>query len=304
MGVSGRLGRHKGRPLHDGNIVHFKTAARNGWVGLLLALVLCGCGLQHPGEISRIALLAPFEGRYREIGYDAYYAARLAISDAGNPAIELLAVDDGGSVESAVERAKALGKDPLVKVVIALGYAVTDDQTQQAFSNLPVLIVGEWGSKPVSRHIFMLENAHAEDSLTQSGIIPITDAASLATPLTGSEVFALKQFIPLHPDTDGIRIESSSSLPDVDFRERYLQSGLFVPEPGLLATLTYDAANMALQAVQSPDPQNALETMSYSGINGVIQLKDGYWADAPIHYYCYQRPDGSNSASTPVLSPC
>jgi hypothetical protein len=294
-----RSGRDKGRPLRERCV-----AAIFKW--LLLALGLCACGLQHPSEISRIALLAPFEGRYREVGYDAYYATRLAISEAGNSAVELLAVDDGGSVEGAVERAKALVKDPLVRIVIALGYTAADAQTQRAFGDLPVLIVGQWGSKPASQHIFMMENAHAEDSLSLSGIIPITGAGSLAAPLTGSEVVALKQFALLRADTDGVRIESSSTLPDAAFRERYLKSGLFVPEPGLLATLTYDTANMALEAMQRSDVQQALETLSYSGINGIIQFNDGYWADAPIHYYCYARPDGNNpdSSAAPQLSPC
>jgi hypothetical protein len=270
--------------------------------GLILLLIgLCGCGTQRPPEISRIVLLAPFEGRYREVGYDAYYATRLAISDSGNSSTELLAVDDGGSVDSAVERAKALVKDPLVKAVIALGYAAADEETQMASGNLPVLIVGQWGSKPASSHIFMLASAQAAKSLTISGVIPITDTATLAVPLIGNEVFALKQFGQLRPNTDEIKIASSSTLPDEAFRERFLKSGLFVPEPGLLATLTYDAANIALEAMQHTDAQKALESTSYTGINGIIRFDGGYWVNAPVHYYCYQRHNASNA---PALYPC
>ena len=46
---------------------------------LLLALALTACGASNPELPGKIALLAPFEGQYREIGYNALYAVRLAI---------------------------------------------------------------------------------------------------------------------------------------------------------------------------------------------------------------------------------
>ncbi len=265
---------------------------------LILCLIivnLCGCSIFSQQEISRIALLAPFEGRYREIGYDAYYAVRLALSDGQNIGIELLAVDDGGTAENAVERAKALAKDPLVKAVIALGYAATDTRTQQAFGQLPVMIVGGWGTKPATDNIYMLTNPQISDIITTTGQFPITDAIQINTSVTGSEVFALKQFIQLRPDTNGIRIASSGSLPDGGFRERYLQSGLYVPEPGLLATLTYDAAAITLQAIHEGNTQTAFESMQYEGINGLFMFENGYWTDAPIHYYCYKQSADSKA---------
>ena len=271
---------------------------------LCLTIVsLCGCSIFSTPEISRIALLAPFEGRYREIGYDAYYAVRLALSDTHNTSVELLAVDDGGTAESADERAKALAKDPLVKAVIALGYTAADSSAQQEFGQRPVVIVGEWGAKPASDVIYLLTNPQINDIITTAGQFPITNAVEINTPIVGSDVFALKQFIQLRPNTDGVRIASSGSLPDAAFRERYLQSGLYVPEPGLLATLTYDAANMTLQAMSSGDAQTAFENMQYQGINGLFTFKDNYWADAPIHYYCYEKSRASK-AMTDTLYEC
>ncbi len=49
-------------------------------------------------------LVAPFEGSYRSIGYDAVYAARLAAGDQRNGGIdgvrlELVAYDDRGETE-------------------------------------------------------------------------------------------------------------------------------------------------------------------------------------------------------------
>ena len=66
-----------------------------------------------------------------------------------------------------------------------------------------------------------------------------------------------------------------------------MNSGLYVPEPGLLATLTHDAVGMALEAMQQSDVATALASQSYDGLNGRRRFEDGYWVDAPIHYYRY-----------------
>ena len=52
--------------------------------GLLLLLIplVTACAIQRTSTPYKIALLAPFEGRYRDVGYDALYAARLALSEA------------------------------------------------------------------------------------------------------------------------------------------------------------------------------------------------------------------------------
>ncbi len=95
---------------------------------LLLAsclLLLVSCAL--PGSTSpviKFGLVAPFEGRYRPIGYDAIYAARLAVRErnasggVGGYRVELVAYDDGGDAPSAVERARQLALDPQVMAVI------------------------------------------------------------------------------------------------------------------------------------------------------------------------------------------
>ena len=62
-----------------------------------MILIMCGCAIVKAPITTRVALLAPFEGRYREVGYNALYAARLAFADSSIMSIELLAVDDGGT---------------------------------------------------------------------------------------------------------------------------------------------------------------------------------------------------------------
>jgi hypothetical protein len=234
----------------------------------------------------RIALLAPFEGRYREIGYNALYAARMALADKGNVNIELLAVDDGGTPQSAAARARALVHDPLVKAVIALGYEASDADTQKAYGDLPVLIVGNWTIKPEMPNVFILSSPEIPQQVTTPA--DVIEAASLPIPLTGSDLFALEQFRKLRGSLDGVAILSSGSLPDAAFRERYLASAQFAPEPNLLATLSYDATAIALQTAASPDALSTLRSIHYPGLNGEIAFQDGWWANAPVHRYRYQ----------------
>ena len=88
-------------------------------------LLLASCAF--PGStapVIKFGLVAPFEGRYRPVGYDALYAARLAVRErnaaggVGGYRVELVAYDDGGDAPSAVERARQLVLDPQVVAVI------------------------------------------------------------------------------------------------------------------------------------------------------------------------------------------
>jgi len=80
------------------------------------------CGSTRP--VIKFGLVAPLEGRYRPVGYDAIYAARLAVRErnasggVGGYRVELVAYDDGGDAQAATERAKQLALDPQVVAVI------------------------------------------------------------------------------------------------------------------------------------------------------------------------------------------
>jgi len=267
-------------------VARYKFHTLIACVGLLVILV--GCSERSDAGIQRIALLAPFEGRNSEIGYDAYYAVRLAIQERGDDSIELLAIDDGGSTESATERAKALASDPLVKVVIALGNNATQSEAQEAVGAIPEIIVGQWQAKPTSKNVYMLASSQLESVLTPfDHSVTVTEAADIQSPVVGGEIFALAQFPLLNKHPDNVTIASSASLADEDFRQRYLSSGQYVPEPGLLATLSYDAAKIALVALQDHDINAIIANDRHTGLNGVIHFVDGYWLEAPIHYFHY-----------------
>ncbi len=248
---------------------------------LLMLLLLAGCGT--PASMYRIALLGPFEGRYREIGYDAYYAAKLALSDEGDQALELLALDDGGTPDSARARAVALAADPRVKAVLLTGYAAATTDTQQALgAALPAIIIGQWGSTPVGDNRFMLASADLPPESRE-----ITEMARLNGDIVGGEIFGLKQFALLGGDTPHAVIVTNAALADSAFRERLLNSGLYIPEPGLLSTLSYDAARMAAAASRTSSPADTLRNMRYEGLNGTIHFENGYWSGAPLHAYRY-----------------
>ncbi len=96
---------------------------------VLLTVGLSACAV--PGATRptvKIGLVAPFEGRYREVGYSLFAAVRLALREVnaaggvggGNRRylVELVAYDDGADPEMARQQAEKLAVDPQVVVVI------------------------------------------------------------------------------------------------------------------------------------------------------------------------------------------
>jgi branched-chain amino acid transport system substrate-binding protein len=90
-------------------------------------LLLAAC--QVPGAVRptvKVGLVAPFEGRYRYVGYDVIYAVRLALREAnaaggvGGYSVELVAYDDAADPAMAVQQARKLAVDP--DVVAAIGH--------------------------------------------------------------------------------------------------------------------------------------------------------------------------------------
>ena len=263
------------------------TSAVSGW---LLLVLLTGCAAVRAESPARIALLAPFEGRYREIGYMALYPARLALADLERVDVALLPIDDGGSIASAVDRARALALDPLVKAVIVLGNDAAAPETLDAFAELPVIVVGGWHSAPVDRSQFALALAPGE---VDSGGLDVTHAARLDVPVVGAGVLALEGFRALRADLTDVTVISAGSLPDVEFTARIMDSDPFAAEPGLLATLVYDAVSLTAHVIDGPGTTRAqvvenLRDVDFAGLNGRIRFDEaGHWQDAPRNTFCY-----------------
>lgn len=260
-----------------------------GGIACVFAVLLGACAVVKSQPVGRVALFAPFEGRYREVGYNALYAARLAFADAGNPAFELFAVDDGGTLQRAVDRARALALDPSIVAAVILGYDASAETTLDALGDIPALIVGNWADQESSPTRYWLSNPGINASLTTAPYPSVTEAAATETPLVGGDVFALQGFRELHNALEGVTVLSSGNLPDEAFAERYRASDPFAPEPGLLTSLTYDAFRLVLADAQHDraSMNDRIRLTSYEGLNGVFTLAQGYWQEAPLHQFRY-----------------
>jgi ABC-type branched-subunit amino acid transport system substrate-binding protein len=108
-----------------GSVVCKLQAAIRSSVLLVCCLLLAACRV--PGAVQptiKIGLVAPFEGRYRYVGYDLFPAVRLALREANAAGgvegffVELVAYDDGADPAMALEQAYKLAIDPDVIAVI------------------------------------------------------------------------------------------------------------------------------------------------------------------------------------------
>jgi ABC-type branched-subunit amino acid transport system substrate-binding protein len=121
---------------------------------ILISLLLPSCRWpENEIPVVKIGLVAPFEGNFRDIGYDAIYAARLAVREinetraAGRWRLELIAYDDRGDSEMAVHAARNLVTDPSVIAVIGHYRPETTEAAAAIYAaaGLPFITVGGWG---------------------------------------------------------------------------------------------------------------------------------------------------------------
>jgi ABC-type branched-subunit amino acid transport system substrate-binding protein len=259
----------------------------------MLALLVTGCTVTTSPPVARVALLGPFEGRYREVGYNALYAARLALREMDGPTPDLLPIDDGGSPESAARRAEALALDPLVRVVIVVGYEAAAPTTQAAVGDLPVIVPGNWTTQRAHERVFLLANPALANELTIAPDLNVVEAADAPVPLVGGDVLGLAQFPRLRASLEGVTLLSVGQLADADFAARYQNGDPFAPEPNVLAMLTYDATRLAARAALAASGAAAprltsaatLAAVDTTGLSGPIAFTDGVWRDAPRHAF-------------------
>lgn len=121
----------------------------NKVIFLLILLPVTGCRSVDP--VVKIGLVGPFEGENRAIGYDVIYSARLAVrevNEAGGVAghrVALVALDDSGDPELAVQTAKSLAIDPAVVAVMGHWLPETTAVAAPIYdqTGLPFLPMGE-----------------------------------------------------------------------------------------------------------------------------------------------------------------
>ncbi|HPD40565.1 MAG TPA: ABC transporter substrate-binding protein [Anaerolineae bacterium] len=118
------------------------------WLLLLVTLTACLPPALPP--VVKIGLVAPFEGADRDVGYEAIYAARLAVreinaaSGAGRARLELVAYDDRADAGFATTAARNLATDE--DVIAAIGHfrpeSTAAARPVYAEAGLPLLALG------------------------------------------------------------------------------------------------------------------------------------------------------------------
>lgn len=130
----------------------------------LLFSVLAACTVvELTRPVVKIGLVGPFEGPYRYAGYDAVYAARLALREAnasggvGGYSVELVAFDDQGSIDGAVTAARNLTLDSQVVSVIGHYRDETTEAAQALYdqAGMPVMLSGTVEGDSGSQHALL-----------------------------------------------------------------------------------------------------------------------------------------------------
>ncbi|MBX7214932.1 MAG: ABC transporter substrate-binding protein [Thermoflexales bacterium] len=137
-----------------------------------MALVFTACGT--PRVIGRIGLAAPFEGRDRALGYDAFPAFRMALRAANGQAggaVDFVAFNDDGDPGRAARVAADLARDPAVKLVIGHG-ALTNTLAAlpvYAEAGVAVLVIGAPAEAlPALPNVFVLSPSAATVAACQA----------------------------------------------------------------------------------------------------------------------------------------
>jgi ABC-type branched-subunit amino acid transport system substrate-binding protein len=300
---------------------HARPAA--AWL-LVAALCLPAC-VPVTRPVVKIGLVAPFEGRYRDVGYEVIYAVRLAVREAnaaGGAAgysVELTALDDGGDPAAAVEQARKLATDPQIAGVIGdwLDATTLSAAPIYAAEGIPYLATAATALPPVAFRLWLTAAAIRQSAASASGeLCPLpcdslenlqwlaqTRAGGSATSVFGPPLWGEPQFATLAGGlANGVRFIAPAPYPadstDPGFAARYraISNGV---EPRSNAVLAYDAARLLFNAIahsvqrgRAPSRSgvsDALAQTSFQGLSGPIHFDSEHnWAEAKGWLYEWQ----------------
>jgi branched-chain amino acid transport system substrate-binding protein len=170
---------------------------------LVAILILLVASCRFPGTVRptvKIGLVAPFEGRYRYVGYDAIYAVRLALREANADGglagygVELVPYDDGGDPDMAVEQAYKLDVDPQVMGVVGHFRDVTTEAAVDTYREvgLPLVVptgfsgastAGVRSLAPPADHLAAALLDRAGESAGDKSIVLLSDGGPLGRTL-------------------------------------------------------------------------------------------------------------------------
>lgn len=311
--------------------------ARGSWLLLVVvaAVSLSAC-LPVARPLIKLGLVAPFEGRYRDLGYEVIYAVRLAVREAnaaggaGGYSLALMAYDDAGDAAQAVEQAAKIATDPDVLGVIGHWRVETTTAAAPTYADagLPLLAPNPGSAAaqlPAATYRLGLPLAIERaalpagafqcpppcDSFDDLPWLADAHAEHPASALFGPPLWGQPQFAALAgPAAEGVYFLTAAPYPadsaDPAFAERYaaLANGV-VPRSN--AVLAYDAARLLIQAiaVSAEDEltpsragvQAALAVTALDGLSGTLGFDAQHeWVSARAWVYQWQ-------AGAPVLVP-
>lgn len=258
-------------------------------------VLLAACG--RPAPTYKIALVAPFEGRLRQVGYDAFPAMRLAIRDqinaggVGGANITFVAYNDNGDPQMAERVAHNIAHDPEVLAVIGNFTVSTTLAALDVYSNagLPVITpLVPADVMPASPLVFNLSPTQSTKEKGQGATFNVQSAtcADLRTLTLDSSPFASCTF-PAPP---------VSELPQAQVALKAFTDLSLGPLPTPRSIVAHDATNVLLEAIRK-DVQahgtptragvaEALRRVQYAGLLGDISFNEqGAWANAPLWVY-------------------
>jgi ABC-type branched-subunit amino acid transport system substrate-binding protein len=303
--------------------VHRRVWAAAIW--LLVAALCSPACVPVTRPVVKIGLVAPFEGRYRDVGYEVIYAVRLAVREAnaaGGAAgygIELTALDDGGDPASAAEQARKLATDPHIAGVIGdwLDATTLNAAPVYAAAGIPFLATAATALPPGAFRLWLTAAAIRAAAASASGeLCPLpcdsldnldwlaqTRAGGSATTIFGPPLWGEPQFATLAGSlANGVRFVAPAPYPpdstDASFADRYraISNGV---EPRSNAVLAYDAARLLFAAIAQSVQRgtapsrsgvsDALAQASFQGLSGPIHFDPEHnWAEARGWVYEWQ----------------
>jgi ABC-type branched-subunit amino acid transport system substrate-binding protein len=287
-----------------------------------LALVPCALCLASCIPVTRpvvkIGLVAPFEGRYRDVGYEVIYAVRLAVREANAAggiagySVELLALDDSGDPDMAVDQARKAATDPQVVGVIGDWLDATTLAAAHEYDSegIPFLATTSAPNLPPSAFRLWLTEANLQATVPQSRHCPppcdslenldwLIQQSSISnpqSPILGPPLWGQQQFVQLAGKAaEGVQFIAPAPLPadstNPTFADRYrvISNGV---EPRSYAVLAYDATQVLFDAIKRDVKMNhrrptragvaaALAQTDTSGLSGHFSFDANHnWAEA------------------------
>jgi len=290
----------------------------------VLSFLLSAC-VASTRPALKIGLVGPFEGRYREIGQEIIYAARLAVREAneaggiGGYSVELVAFDDGGDPAQAEEQARKLATDPQVVGTMGNWLEPTTLAAAPVLAAAEVPFLATAASPDLDPSAFRLwPTASALQAALPGAAFCPTPCNSLENldwltynlqpptsnlQLAGPPLWGLTQFPRLAGESaEGVYVVAPAPLPtdsvNPAFAERYRAISQGV-EPRFLAVLAYDATQLLFAAIRQGIKTNgsptragvltALTQLNYDGLSGRFSFNaDQDWAEADGWLYQWQ----------------